>query len=103
MYKKQYKTYTKNVHIETLYKICIMILERVVHNMRDKELDKKIYRLLQSGWNELTKEQQESVIRFSKILYETQGLPVEQQQEIIDNIQDENILKFLEQEKNKLS
>ncbi len=71
--------------------------------MREKELNERVYRLLQSGWNELTKEQQESVIRFSKILYETQGLPVEQQQEIYDNIQDENILRFLELEKNKLS
>ena len=71
--------------------------------MREKELNERVYRLLHSGWNELTKEQQESVIRFSKILYETQGLPVEQQQEIYDNIQDENILRFLELEKNKLS
>lgn len=71
--------------------------------MRDKTLDEKVYSLIASGWNELTKEQQESVIRFSKILYETQGLPVEQQQEIYDNIQDENILKFLADEKNKLS
>ena len=71
--------------------------------MRDKTLDEKVYSLSASGWNELTKEQQESVIRFSKILYETQGLPVEQQQEIYDNIQDENILKFLADEKNKLS
>ncbi len=71
--------------------------------MNDKKLNERIYNLISSGWYELTKEQRESVIRFSKILYETQGLPTEQQQEIYDNIQDENILKFLADEKAKLS
>ena len=51
----------------------------------------------------LTKENRESVIRLCDILYQMQGLPTEQQQEIIDNIQDEKILEFFEEEKKKLS
>ena len=51
----------------------------------------------------LTKENRESFLRFVKILEECEGLPVEQQQEIYDNIQDEKILDFLEQYKKSLS
>lgn len=53
--------------------------------------------------SKLTKENRESVLRFAKLLKQCEGLPVEMQQEIIDNIQDTKILEFLAQEKNKLS
>ena len=53
--------------------------------------------------SKLTKENRESLLRFMEILKACEGLPVEMQQEIIDNIQDQKILEFLEQEKNKLS
>ena len=71
--------------------------------MNDKEYSEWLYQYLQEGWSRLSKEEQESVERYYKLLYDTQGLPAEQQQEIIDNVTDENILKYLEEKKKSLS
>ena len=71
--------------------------------MCDDRVKEKLLYMLHTHWHKLTKEQQESIELYAKLLYEMQGLPVEQQQEIIDNIRDPLILDFLEQEKKKLS
>lgn len=65
---------------------------------KDKEL-----REIEINFQRLTKENQERLIYFADILHRCEGLPVEQQQEIFDEIQDEVLLKFLEEHKKSLS
>ena len=65
---------------------------------KDKEL-----REIEINFQRLTKENQERLIYFADILHRCEVLPVEQQQEIFDEIQDEVLLKFLEEHKKSLS
>ena len=67
-----------------------------------KPTQEQINRFLYN-FSKLTKDEQESVITFIELLKEIEGLPVDQQQEIIDNITDQRILDFLKDEKGKLS
>ena len=54
-------------------------------------------------FNELSEKQQKSVIKFIELLKLIEGLPTEQQQEIIDNIQDDDILEMIKIYKSTLS
>ena len=54
-------------------------------------------------FNELSEKQQKSVIKFIELLKLIEGLPTEQQQEIIDNIQDNDILEMIKIYKSTLS
>ena len=51
----------------------------------------------------LTKENQKRLLYFMDILHRCEGLPVEQQQEIFDEIQDEVLLNAIKECKNNLS
>lgn len=65
-----------------------------------KEKDLKEIKI---NFQALTKENQKRFLYFYDILKRCEGLPVEQQQEIYDEIQDEVLLKFLADYKNSLS
>ena len=58
---------------------------------------------IEINFQALTRENKERLIYFADILKRCEGLPVEQQQEIFDEIQDEVLLKFLEEHKKSLS
>ena len=66
--------------------------------MNDARLiEERLQKLIDSGWNKLTREEMESVIEFARILYLMQDATEEEKQEIIDSIEDERILKFLDE------
>ena len=53
--------------------------------------------------NALTRENRKRLLYYLDILKRCEGLPVEQQQEIYDEIQDEVLLEFLAEQKKKMS
>lgn len=65
---------------------------------KEKELKE-----IEINFNALTRENKKRFLYFLDILKRCEGLPVEQQQEIYDEIQDEVLLKFLEEHKKSLS
>ena len=64
--------------------------------------EKQIYKLL---WDmsKLTKEQQDNVIKFIELLKQVEGLPLQQQQDIIDNVTDKGLLECIKLYKSTLS
>lgn len=56
--------------------------------------EKHLFKII-TLFNQLTLEQQESFCKYCELMYDIQDLPLEQQQEIIDNIQDEDILEII--------
>ena len=58
---------------------------------------------IMQNFHRLTKENQKRFLYFLDILKRCEGLPYEQQKEIYDEIQDEVLLKFLEDRKKSMS